>query len=148
MTWPRPIWPPSSASTGSTTCSLWSTGEFLLYQTGDGRTQVECRFADETLWLTQAGDGELFATTPQNVTQHPAIFAEGELSAEKPVRMTLQVRTEGGRQAQRRVRYYRLEAILAVGFRVRSVRGKFRRWATERLGEYLRRASRRSTTTG
>lgn len=116
-----------------------STGEFLLYQTEDGRTRVECRFADETLWLTQAGMAELFATTPQNVTQHlKAIFAEGELSAEATCKDDLQVRTEGGRQVQRRVRYYRLEAILAVGFRVRSVRGtQFRRWATERLGEYL-----------
>ncbi len=88
-------------------------GEFLLYQTEDGRTRVECRFADETLWLTQAGMAELFATTPQNVTQHlKAIFAEGELSSEATCKEDLQVR--------------------------RSVRGtQFRRWATERLGEYL-----------
>ncbi|MEI8267299.1 MAG: RhuM family protein [Betaproteobacteria bacterium] len=114
-------------------------GEFLLYQTEDGRTRVECRIADETLWLTQAGIGELFATTPQNVTQHlKVIFAEGELSAEATCKEDLQVRVEGGREVQRRVRYYRLEAILAVGYRVRSVRGtQFRRWATERLGEYL-----------
>ena len=116
-----------------------ATGEFLLYQTEDGRTRVECRFADESLWLTQAGMADLFATTPQNVTQHlKAIFAEGELSAEATCKDDLQVRIEGGRQVQRMVRYYRLEAILAVGYRVRSVRGtQFRRWATERLGEYL-----------
>lgn len=116
-----------------------ATGEFLLYQTEDGRTRVECRFADESLWLTQAGMAELFATTPQNVTQHlKSIFAEGELSQEATCKDDLQVRTEGGRQVQRTVRYYRLEAILAVGYRVRSARGtQFRRWATERLGEYL-----------
>ena len=116
-----------------------ATGEFLLYQTEDGRTRVECRFADESLWLTQAGMADLFATTPQNVTQHlKAIFAEGELSVEATCKDDLQVRIEGGRQVQRMVRYYRLEAILAVGYRVRSVRGtQFRRWATERLGEYL-----------
>lgn len=115
------------------------SGEFLLYQTEDGRTRVECRFADASLWLTQAGMAELFATTPQNVTQHlKAIYAEAELSAEATCKDDLQVRSEGRREVKRTVRYYRLEAILAVGYRVRSVRGtQFRRWATERLGEYL-----------
>lgn len=115
------------------------TGEILLYRTPDGRTRVECRFVEETLWLSQALMAELFQTTPQNITQHlKAIFEEGELDEAATCKDFLQVRHEGSRIVQRRVRHYRLEAILAVGYRVRSPRGtQFRAWATERLGEYL-----------
>lgn len=114
-------------------------GEFLLYQSDDGSTRVECRFGNETLWLPQAGMAELFQTTPQNITLHlKALYAEGEISMEATCKDYLQVRAEGERQVRRSVRHYNLEAILAVGYRVRSVRGtQFRRWATERLGEYL-----------
>lgn len=113
--------------------------EILLYQTEDGRTRIQCRLENETLWLTQAQIAELFQTTPQNVTLHlKAIFAEGELSEAATCKDYLQVRTEGSRQVSRRLRHYRLEAILAVGYRVRSHRGtQFRQWATARLGEYL-----------
>ncbi|ACM21755.1 RhuM family protein [Geotalea daltonii FRC-32] len=116
-----------------------SSGEFLLYQTEDGRTRIQCRFADETIWLTQAQIGELFQTTPQNVTLHlKAIFAEGELDEGATCKDYLQVRQEGGRDVSRSLRHYRLEAILAVGYRVRSHRGtQFRQWATALLGEYL-----------
>lgn len=114
-------------------------GEIILYQTDDGQTRVECRFANETLWLSQALMAELFQTTPQNVTQHlRALHADGELSEEATCKEFLQVRQEGNRQVQRSVRYYNIDAILAVGYRVRSERGtQFRRWATERLREYL-----------
>lgn len=114
-------------------------GEFILYQTEDGRTRVQCRFADETLWLTQAQIADLFQTTPQNVTLHlKAIFAEGELAEAATCKDYLQVRREGGREVSRRLRHYRLEAILAVGYRVRSHRGtQFRQWATARLSDYL-----------
>jgi len=113
--------------------------EMILYQTADGRTRVQCRFEDETLWLTQAQIAELLQTTPQNVTLHlKAIFAEGELAEAATCKDYLQVRLEGSREVSRRLRHYRLEAILAVGFRVRSLRGtQFRQWATERLSEYL-----------
>jgi len=113
--------------------------EFILYQTEDGRTRVQCRFDDETLWLTQAQIADLFRTTPQNVTLHlKAVFAEGELEEAATCKDYLQVRSEGGREVTRKLRHYRLEAILAVGFRVRSQRGtQFRQWATARLGEYL-----------
>ncbi len=113
--------------------------EFILYQTEDGRTRIQCRFDDETLWLTQAQIAELFQTTPQNVTLHlKAIFGEGELGEEATCKDYLQVRPEGGREVTRKLRHYRLEAILAVGFRVRSHRGtQFRQWATARLSEYL-----------
>jgi hypothetical protein len=111
----------------------------ILYQTEDGRTRIQCRFDDETLWLTQAQIAELFQTTPQNITLHlKAIFGEGELIETATSKDYLQVRSEGGRDVSRKLRHYRLEAILAVGFRVRSHRGtQFRQWATARLNEYL-----------
>jgi len=113
--------------------------EIILYQTEDGRTRIQCRFENETLWLTQAQIAELFETTPQNVTLHlKAIFAEGELVEAATCKDYLQVRSEGGREVSRKLRHYRLEAILAVGFRVRSHRGtQFRQWAIGRLNEYL-----------
>ena len=111
----------------------------ILYQTEDGRTRVQCRFENETLWLTQAQIAELFETTPQNVTLHlKGIFAEGELVEAATCKDYLQVRLEGGREVSRKLKHYRLEAILAVGFRVRSHRGtQFRQWAIGRLNEYL-----------
>lgn len=114
-------------------------GELILYQTEDGRTRIECRFEGETVWLTQALMAELFQTTPQNITQHlREIYAEGELDEAATCKPFLQVRAEGGRQVSRRLRFYSLDAILAVGFRVRSHRGtQFRQWATARLSEYL-----------
>lgn len=114
-------------------------GEIVLYRTEDGRTRVECRFEDETLWLTQAMMAELFQTTPQNISLHlKAIYAEGEQPEEATCKSHLQVRQEGERAIRRQVRYYRLEIVLAVGFRIRSHRGvQFRQWATARLQDYL-----------
>ena len=111
----------------------------LLYQTEDGRTRIQCRFENATLWLTQALIAELFQTTPQNVTLHlKAIYEEGELVEAATCKNYLQVRSEGGRQISRNLRHYSLLAILSVGYRVRSARGtQFRQWATARLGEYL-----------
>lgn len=111
----------------------------ILYQTDDGRTRIECRFENETIWLTQALIAELFDVTPQNVTIHlKAIYEEGELDESATCKESLQVRVEGARRVQRTLRYYSLPAILAVGYRVRSPRGtQFRQWATTRLSEYL-----------
>jgi len=113
--------------------------QLILYQTEDGRTRVQCRFEDENVWMTQALMAELFQTTPQNITLHlRAIYAEGELSEAATCKDYLQVRSEGRRHVQRTLRHYSLEAILAVGYRVRSPRGtQFRQWATARLQEYL-----------
>ena len=113
--------------------------EIILYQTEDGRTRIQCRLENDTIWLTQAQIAELFQTTPQNVTLHlKAIFAEGELPEAATCKDYLQVRSEGGREVARKLRHYRLEAIVAVGYRVRSLRGtQFRQWATARLSEYL-----------
>jgi len=118
---------------------LLPQSEIILYQTEDGRTRIQCRLENDTLWLTQAQIAELFQTTPQNVTLHlKAVFAEGELAEVATCKDYLQVRSEGGREVTRKLRHYRMEAILAVGFRVRSHRGtQFRQWATARLGEYL-----------
>ena len=111
----------------------------ILYQTEDGRTRIQCRFEDETIWLTQAQIAELFQTTPQNITLHlKAIYAEGELTEEATCKDYLQVREEGARTLTRTLRHYRLEPILAIGYRVRGHRGtQFRQWATARLAEYL-----------
>ena len=116
-----------------------SPSPLILYQTEDGRTRIECRFDEDSLWLTQAQMAELFATTTQNVTLHlKAIYAERELDEAATCKDYLQVRSEGTREVSRSLRHYRLEAILAVGFRVRSPRGtQFRQWATARLTEYL-----------
>jgi len=113
--------------------------EIILYQTEDGRTRIQCRFENETIWLTQAQIAELFQTTPQNVTLHlKTIYAEGELVEAATCKDYLQVRNEGKRQVSRNLRHYSLPAILAVGYRVRSHRGtQFRQWATARLSEYL-----------
>ena len=113
--------------------------DLILYQTEDGKTRIQCRFEDESLWLTQAQMADLLQTTPQNITQHiKAIYGEGELTEDSTCKPLLQVRSEGGRQVKRTLTHYSLPIILAVGFRVRSQRGtQFRQWANERLSEYL-----------
>jgi hypothetical protein len=111
----------------------------ILYQTEDGRTRIECRFENETLWLTQVQLAELFQTSIQNVNLHLlTIYEEGELTEAATIKSYLIVRTEGKRRVSREVQHYNLAAVLAVGFRVRSHRGtQFRQWATERLSEYM-----------
>ena len=111
----------------------------ILYQTEDGRTRIQCRFENETLWLSQVQIAELFQTSVPNINLHlKAIYAENELTEGATIKSYLIVRSEGGRQVSRPVMHYNLPAILAVGFRVRSHRGtQFRQWATARLGEYL-----------
>jgi hypothetical protein len=113
--------------------------EIILYQTEDGRARVECRFAEETIWLSQALMAELFQTTVQNVTLHlRTIYGDGELVEDATCKDFLQVRQEGQRHVSRSVKHYNLDAIMAVEYRVRSERGtQFRIWATERLREYL-----------
>jgi hypothetical protein len=113
--------------------------EFSLYETEDGRTRVECRFIDNSLWLSQTQMVELFQSSKQNISLHVKnVLTEGELEAAATVKEYLTVQTEGTRQVRRKVQLYNLDMILAVGYRVKSQRGtQFRRWATERLGEYL-----------
>ena len=113
--------------------------EIFLYQTEDGRTRIQCRFENETLWLTQVQIAELFQTSVPNINLHlKAIYAEGELVEIATIKSYLIVRIEGARQVSREVLHYSLPAILSVGYRVRSHRGtQFRQWATARLSEYL-----------
>lgn len=113
--------------------------EIILYQTEDGSTRIQCRFEDESLWLSQVQIADLFQTSVPNINLHlKAIYAEGELEAQATIKSHLMVRTEGARQVSRPVLHYSLPVIIAVGFRVRSHRGtQFRQWATARLSEYL-----------
>jgi len=113
--------------------------DILIYQLEDGKTKIDVRLENETVWMTQKAIAELYQTTPQNITLHiKNIYEEGELEENSTCKNYLQVRTEGNRTVQRNSRHYNLEMIIAVGYRVRSSRGtQFRRWATERLNEYL-----------
>ena len=113
--------------------------QLILYQSEDGKTHIEVRLQDETVWLTQAGMAELYQTTPQNITLHlKSAYAEGEIEEKTTCKEYLQVQQEGQRQVNRKRKFYNLPAILAVGYRVHSHRGtQFRRWATEHLNEYL-----------
>ena len=114
-------------------------GQFLLYQTEDGQTRIECRLQHESIWLTQKDLAELFQVSVKTVNEHLVnIYDEGELPSEATIRKFRIVQTEGSRQVSRDIAHYNLDAIISVGYRVRSQRGtQFRIWATERLREYL-----------
>ena len=111
-------------------------GEFLLYESEDGAARVEVRLADGTVWLTQKLMAELFETSVPNINIHlKNTFAEGELREGSVIKDYLITAADGKRYT---VAHYRLEAIIAVGYRVRSHRGtQFRRWATALLKEYV-----------
>jgi hypothetical protein len=113
--------------------------EVILYQTEDNQTRVEVRFEGETVWLTQRQLAELYQVGVNTVNYHlKEIFEDGEISEGATIRQYRIVQIEGGRSVAREVEHYSLEAILAVGYRVRSPRGVlFRNWATERLKEYM-----------
>lgn len=113
--------------------------EILMYQIEDGQTKIDVRMEDETVWLTQSQMAELFQTTPQNITLHiKNIYAEGELPPVPTCKEYLQVQLEGKRKVKRKTKYYNLDVIISVGYRVKSLRGtQFRIWATQRLKEYL-----------
>lgn len=114
-------------------------GELILYRTDDGRVEIHLRAVDGTTWLSQSEMAQLFDTTTQNIVQHIRhVYEDGELDEEATCKDYLQVQTEGGREVQRKLKIYRLELILAVGFRVRSPRAaQFRRWAGTTLAKYL-----------
>ncbi len=114
-------------------------GEILVYQRDDGMPAVEVQLVDETLWLSQQQIADLFQTSRTNVIEHIRnIYDEGELAPEATCRDFRQVRQEGARQVTRTMPFYNLDAIISVGYRVKSVLAtRFRIWATERLREYL-----------
>jgi len=116
-----------------------SVSELILYRTADARTRIEVRLEGGSVWLTQAQLAELFQTSVPNINLHlKALYADGELVEEATIKEYLMVRPEGRRKVSRTVLHYSLEAILAVGYRVRSPRGaQFRQWATTHLREFL-----------
>lgn len=111
----------------------------LIYQTEEGNTKVDVRLENETVWMTQKAIAELYQTTTQNITLHVKnIYKDNELEEEATCKNYLQVQSEGLRKVKRKAKHYNLEMIIVIGYRVRSHRGtQFRRWATERLNEYL-----------
>jgi len=113
--------------------------QILIYQAENGETKLEVRLENETVWLTQKLMAELFQTTPQNITMHlDNIYTEGELTPEATCKDFLQVQKEGSRQVQRTRKFYNLDAIISVGYRIKSlIATRFRQWATNRLREYI-----------
>jgi len=111
-------------------------GEFILYQTEDGRIRIECWFEKETVWLTQAQMAELFQTTIPNVSMHIRnLFAEGELQADSVVKEFLTTAADGKKYT---TKFYNLDVIISIGYRVKSHRGtQFRIWATKTLREFI-----------
>jgi hypothetical protein len=119
--------------------NLPSKGQFLVYRSEDGQMKLDVRLENETVWLTQQHMAQLFQTTPQNITLHlKSIYEDGELQEAATCKDFLQVQNEGGRDVQRLRKFYNLDAIISVGYRVKSgVATQFRIWATQKLREYI-----------
>lgn len=111
----------------------------IIYQTEDGATQIEVRLENENVWLTQQQMADLYQTSRTNVVEHiKHIYEEQELDEVSTCRNFRQVRTEGSRQVEREIPFYNLDMIISLGYRVKSrIATNFRRWATERLKEYM-----------
>lgn len=120
---------------------LINTGNILIYQNEKGDTKVDVYFAEDTIWMTQRTMAELYQTTPQNITLHiKNIYEDGELNEDSTCKDYLQVQNEGTREVKRERKFYNLDMILAVGYRVRSNVGiHFRRWASSTLTEYMKK---------
>ena len=114
-------------------------GEIVIYQSENGDTKIDVHFVDETVWLTQQQMAELFQSSRTNIVEHiQHIYEEGELDEESTCRKFRQVRMEGLRQVTREIPHYNLDMIISLGYRVKSmIATHFRRWATERLKEYM-----------
>ncbi len=119
--------------------NLQKRSDILIFQTEDGHTQINVLLDGQTVWLSQKLIADLYQKSVPTINGHiKNIYEEGELDPEATIRKFRIVQNEGGRDVERAVDYYNLDMILAVGYRVRSHRGtQFRRWATERLREYL-----------
>ena len=116
--------------------------KLILYKDEDGRVSVNTRFADEDVWLTQAQLAEIYDTTQQNISLHlQGIYGDQELDDdERTHKKYLLVRQEGKRKVQREIEHYNLDVIIALGYRVQSpIAVRFRRWATQRLHEYIQK---------
>ena len=113
-----------------------SKGQVLIYQTEEGQTRLEVRLEGETVWLTQKAMAELYQTSIPNINIHiQNICNEGELSENSVIKESLITALDGKRY---RVKFYNLDMIISVGYRIKShIATRFRRWATERLREYI-----------
>jgi len=113
--------------------------QILIYQSEDGNTHIDVRVQEDTVWLTQQQMAELFQTSRTNVVEHVKhIYEEGELDENSTCRNFRQVRIEGSREVTRNIPHYNLDMIISLGYRVKSIIAtQFRRWATERLKEYI-----------
>ena len=120
---------------------LVRTGKILIYQNERGKTRIDVYFERDTIWMTQRSMAELYQVSPQNITLHiKHIYEEGDLEPTATCKQCLQVQMEGGRSVRRETKYYNLDMILAVGYRVRSTVGMhFRRWASGVLTEYMKK---------
>ena len=120
---------------------LANTGRILIYQNEKGDTKIDVYFEQDTIWMTQRSMAELYQVTPQNITTHiKHIYEDGELDQRATCKSYLQVQMEGNRQIRRDTKFYSLDMILAVGYRVRSNVGiHFRRWASSILTEYMKK---------
>ena len=112
---------------------------FLIYNTSNNEVKVDVYLEDETVWLTQKAMAEMFQTTPQNITIHlKNIYDSEELLEISTCKEFLQVRKEGVRNVERKQKYYNLDAIISVGYRINSSKAtQFRIWATQTLKEYI-----------
>lgn len=113
--------------------------KFILYTAPNGAVRVDVLLENESVWVTQKSMGLLFDTTPQNITVHlKNIFEAGELEQDATCKEILQVQKEGERMVSRNQKYYNLDAIISVGYRVNSTKAtQFRIWATQALKEYI-----------
>ncbi|MCE2849559.1 MAG: virulence protein RhuM/Fic/DOC family protein [Chitinophagaceae bacterium] len=113
--------------------------EIIIYKSKDKKTQVDVKFENDTVWLTQQQMAELFGQTKQNISLHiNNCFKEKELSKKATVKESLTVQKEGSRSVRRKLEYFNLDVIISVGYRVKSIRGtQFRQWATQRLKDFL-----------
>lgn len=114
-------------------------GNIIIYQTDNGLTKIDVRVENETVWLSQQQMAGLYDTTKQNISLHiKNIFDEGELDENSTVKEFLTVQKEGNRKIERKVKYYNLDMIISLGYRIKSkIATNFRKWATERLKEYM-----------
>lgn len=117
------------------------SNEIMIYQDENGVTKVNVRFSDEDVWLTQTQFAEIYDTTQENISMHiKNIYNDKELDENRTYKKFLLVRQEGIRQVKREIDHYNLDVMIALGYRVQSqIATRFRRWATERLHEYIQK---------
>jgi len=111
----------------------------VIYQLEDGKTKIDVKLEDETVWLSQQQMAEVFSTSRTNIIEHiNNIYNEEELDKNSTCQNFRQVRIEGNRTVNREIPYYNLDMIISLGYRIKSkVATNFRKWATERLKEYM-----------